>query len=80
MLHADDGNYCKKKIWTVGGNACFNIDGTKMCSLELLKGGVLGLEQKLLGYGFKWENPNADGDCGCHLLRRWIAHACHGAV
>ncbi|MEM7607847.1 MAG: iron-sulfur cluster assembly accessory protein [Myxococcota bacterium] len=34
-------------------------------SLELLKGGVLDWEQKLLGYGFKWQNPNATGDCGC---------------
>ncbi len=34
-------------------------------SLELLKGGVLDWEQKLMGYGFKWQNPNAKGDCGC---------------
>lgn len=34
-------------------------------SLELLAGGTLDWEQKLLGYGFKWSNPNATGDCGC---------------
>ena len=38
FFYADNGNYCQKKIKTVGGNACFTIDGTKMCSLELLKG------------------------------------------
>ncbi|MBX3247289.1 MAG: iron-sulfur cluster assembly accessory protein [Myxococcales bacterium] len=34
-------------------------------SAELLKGGVLDWETRLLGYGFKWQNPNATGDCGC---------------
>lgn len=34
-------------------------------SLKLLEGGTLDWEQKLMGYGFKWTNPNADGDCGC---------------
>ncbi|MEM9068483.1 MAG: iron-sulfur cluster assembly accessory protein [Myxococcota bacterium] len=34
-------------------------------SIEFLEGGTLDWEQKLLGYGFKWENPNAKGDCGC---------------
>ena len=34
-------------------------------SLALLEGGVLDWEQRLMGYGFKWENPNANGDCGC---------------
>jgi Fe-S cluster assembly iron-binding protein IscA len=26
---------------------------------------VLDWEEKLLGYGFKWRNPNATGSCGC---------------
>ncbi len=34
-------------------------------SIELIAGGTLDWEQRLLGYGFKWENPNATGDCGC---------------
>jgi iron-sulfur cluster assembly protein len=34
-------------------------------SLELLRGATLDWEQKLMGYGFKWLNPNAKGDCGC---------------
>lgn len=34
-------------------------------SVELLDGATLDWEQKLLGYGFKWRNPNATGDCGC---------------
>ncbi len=34
-------------------------------SLSLLEGGELDWEQRLLGYGFKWRNPNATGDCGC---------------
>jgi len=34
-------------------------------SLEYLKGTTLDWEQKLLGYGFKWINPNAKGTCGC---------------
>jgi iron-sulfur cluster assembly protein len=34
-------------------------------SVELLEGATLDWEQKLLGYGFKWLNPNATGDCGC---------------
>jgi iron-sulfur cluster assembly protein len=34
-------------------------------SIEFLKGSTLDWEQKLLGYGFKWINPNATGSCGC---------------
>ncbi len=34
-------------------------------SIELLAGATLDWEQKLMGYGFKWLNPNATGDCGC---------------
>jgi len=47
----------------------YEFDGLRVVvddrSIELLKGGTLDWEQKLLGYGFKWENPNAKGDCGC---------------
>lgn len=47
----------------------YTFDGLKVLvdkrSLKLLKGGVLDWEQKLMGYGFKWDNPNAVGDCGC---------------
>jgi iron-sulfur cluster assembly protein len=34
-------------------------------SIEYLQGSVLDWEEKLLGYGFKWRNPNATGSCGC---------------
>ena len=51
----------RDKVWDFDGLRIVVDDR----SLELLRGGVLGWEQKLLGYGFKWENPNADGDCGC---------------
>ncbi len=34
-------------------------------SAELLRGGELDWETRLMGYGFKWSNPNATGDCGC---------------
>ena len=34
-------------------------------SLALVEGATLDWEQKLMGYGFKWLNPNATGDCGC---------------
>ncbi|MEM1417487.1 MAG: iron-sulfur cluster assembly accessory protein [Myxococcota bacterium] len=51
----------KDKVW--------DFDGLRIVvdprSLELLAGGVLDWEQRLMGYGFKWENPNATGDCGC---------------
>ncbi len=34
-------------------------------SLELLKGATLDWETKLVGYGFKWRNPNVKSMCGC---------------
>jgi iron-sulfur cluster assembly protein len=34
-------------------------------SLELLRGATLDFETKLVGYGFKWRNPNAKDACGC---------------
>lgn len=34
-------------------------------SVELLRGATLDWETKLLGYGFKWVNPNAKSACGC---------------
>lgn len=34
-------------------------------SLELLNGATLDWETKLVGYGFKWRNPNARDVCGC---------------
>ena len=47
----------------------YDFDGLKVVvdnrSLKLLEGAELDWEQKLMGYGFKWNNPNADGDCGC---------------
>lgn len=47
----------------------FDFDGLKVVvdnrSIELLKGAVLDWEQSLMSYGFKWKNPNANGDCGC---------------
>ena len=47
----------------------FDFDGLQVYvddrSAELLRGGELDWETRLLGYGFKWSNPNATGDCGC---------------
>lgn len=34
-------------------------------SAQYLRGAVLDWEEHLLGYGFKWKNPNAEGGCGC---------------
>lgn len=34
-------------------------------SVELLRGATLDWETKLMGYGFKWVNPNAKSACGC---------------
>ncbi|MBK6574972.1 MAG: iron-sulfur cluster assembly accessory protein [Sandaracinaceae bacterium] len=34
-------------------------------SIEVLKGSTLDWERRLMGYGFKWINPNAKNDCGC---------------
>jgi iron-sulfur cluster assembly protein len=47
----------------------FEFDGLKVVvdnrSIEFLAGAVLDWEQSLMSYGFKWNNPNATGDCGC---------------
>jgi iron-sulfur cluster assembly protein len=47
----------------------FEFDGLKVVvdnrSIEYLKGSVLDWESGLMSYGFKWNNPNATGDCGC---------------
>jgi iron-sulfur cluster assembly protein len=34
-------------------------------SLRLLKGTVLDFVTSVMGYGFKFRNPNAKGTCGC---------------
>ena len=36
-----------------------------MKSYFYIKGLVIDFEQKLLGGGFRFENPNATGGCGC---------------
>lgn len=47
----------------------FEFDGLKIFvdakSLELLKGTTLSWEDKLIGHGFKFINPNAKSGCGC---------------
>lgn len=47
----------------------YDFDGLKVVvddrSVKYLEGSTLDWEQKLLGYGFKWVNPNAKGGCGC---------------
>ncbi len=34
-------------------------------SLKYLAGSVLEWNDSLVGYGFRWKNPNAKKDCGC---------------
>jgi iron-sulfur cluster assembly protein len=52
-----------------GRDRVYDFDGLKVVvddrSIELLRGAVLDWEQRLMGYGFKWTNPNAKSDCGC---------------
>jgi iron-sulfur cluster assembly protein len=52
-----------------GRDLVFDFDGLKVVvddrSVKFLEGSTLDWEQKLLGYGFKWVNPNATGGCGC---------------
>ncbi len=50
-------------VWDYDGLVVF-VDNR---SLKFLEGATLDWEQKLLGYGFKWENPLAKGDCGCGM-------------
>lgn len=52
-----------------GRDRVLDFDGLKVVvddrSLEYLAGSTLDWETKLMGYGFKWLNPNAKGACGC---------------
>lgn len=34
-------------------------------SVDYLQGATLDWETKLMGYGFKWNNPNVKSGCGC---------------
>lgn len=34
-------------------------------SLKYLAGSTLEWNDGLVGYGFRWKNPNAEKDCGC---------------
>lgn len=47
----------------------YDFDGLKVVvddrSVKFLEGATLEWEEKLLGYGFKWSNPQATGGCGC---------------
>jgi iron-sulfur cluster assembly protein len=47
----------------------FEFDGLKVVvdnrSIKFLAGAILDWEQSLMSYGFKWNNPNANGGCGC---------------
>jgi len=49
----------------------FEFDGLKVVvdpkSLKYLKGVTLDWEERLMGYGFKFINPNAKGGCGCGM-------------
>jgi len=52
-----------------GRDLVYDFDGLKVViddrSIELLAGSTLDWEKRLMGYGFKWLNPNSKGDCGC---------------
>jgi len=52
-----------------GKDQVLDYDGLRIVvddkSLELLRGATLDFETKLVGYGFKWRNPNARDVCGC---------------
>lgn len=47
----------------------FEFDGLKVIvdpkSLVYLRGSVLDYEFKLMSHGFKFQNPNESGSCGC---------------
>lgn len=51
------------------GDQHFQTNGVEvvvdMKSYFYIKGLVVDFEQKLLGGGFRFENPNATGGCGC---------------
>jgi len=46
-----------------------DVDGFRLLvdrrSLKFLNGSVLEWNDALVGYGFRWKNPNAKKDCGC---------------
>jgi iron-sulfur cluster assembly protein len=52
-----------------GRDIVMEQDGLKVVvddrSLPYLRGATLDWEEKLIGYGFKWLNPNSKGSCGC---------------
>jgi iron-sulfur cluster assembly protein len=52
-----------------GRDLVYEFDGLKVVvddrSLPLLEGATLDWEKRLMGYGFKWLNPQSKGDCGC---------------
>lgn len=52
-----------------GRDKVYDVDGLRVVvddkSAKFLEGVTLDWEQKLMGYGFKWVNPNATGSCGC---------------
>lgn len=52
-----------------GKDRVLEFDGLRIIvdekSLALLSGATLDWETKLVGYGFKWRNPNARDVCGC---------------
>lgn len=52
-----------------GRDVVLDFDGLTLVvdtrSLEYLKGSTLAWNDGLVGYGFRWENPNAKGGCGC---------------
>ena len=52
-----------------GRDLVYEFGGLKVViddrSIELLAGSTLDWEKRLMGYGFKWLNPNSKGDCGC---------------
>ena len=52
-----------------GRDLALDFDGLTLVvdtkSLEYLRGSTLAWNDGLVGYGFRWENPNAKGGCGC---------------
>ena len=52
-----------------GKDQSYLFDGLRVVvdvrSLDLLAGAVLDWEDKLMGYGFRWRNPNVESACGC---------------
>jgi len=47
----------------------FDFDGLTVVvddrSVKFLEGSTLDWETRLMGYGFKWRNPQAKAGCGC---------------